>query len=195
MAWQFPVSTSTSSTFAVNLVSTESAFVAKGVLVASTGNDAIHGTGSDHQVVIAGTAAAYGFYAVHLGDSALNDHDNSITVEAPGEIRSFGGFAIVLEGYQAQVTNAGLVYGGAGGIYLTGTSAGTVSTIVNDGVITSGVIGIARFASTETVVFTNSGNAFGSDRIWQLFGPRLDGARPGHQYWPHIRNDRSRRRQ
>ena len=157
MAWQFPVSTSVSG-IAVNLsvsqgqVVNDSVFVAKGVVVASTINNAIFGPVSNQQVIIAGTAAS-GTTAVALGGN-----NNGVTVEAGGEVRSFGGFGVVLNGYHCQVTNSGLIYGATGGIYLSGVNAITVSTIMNSGTILSGGIGIARSgSSTETFELTNSG--------------------------------------
>ena len=62
-------------------------FVADGVLVASTINNAIFGPVSNQQVIIAGTAAS-GTTAVALGGN-----DNGVTVEAGGEVRSFGGLS------------------------------------------------------------------------------------------------------
>ena len=84
-----------------------------------------------------------------------------MAVEATGEIRSFDSnsttFAVQVNGYHSQVTNAGLIYGANGGVLLSGVAAGTASTIVNSGAIVAGVIGVARYASTETVVFNNTG--------------------------------------
>ena len=73
MAWQFPTSTSNGGA-AVDLDTTDSVFVAKGVMVASTGSVAIYGSGSNHQVIIAGTAVSDAATTVYLGGATL-DHD------------------------------------------------------------------------------------------------------------------------
>src|SRR4051812_1568487 len=104
MAWQFPLSRSFTG-IAVDLTTTDSAFIADGVLVASTGGHAISGTGSFHHVIITGAAVSDAAATVILGDEPAGDHDDSVTVEAGGEVRSFGGTAITLFGYHEQVTN------------------------------------------------------------------------------------------
>jgi hypothetical protein len=157
MSWQFPVSISTIAV-AVDLHAVDSVFVAKGVLVASTGNRAIQGTGSDHEVVVAGSVVAgNGSHTIYLGDDDTLDSGNSITVEAGGDIRNFVNYAVVLHGHGNHITNSGLIYGANGGIYLGGIDPTSVTTIVNSGTITSDVVGITRAASTETVAFTNRG--------------------------------------
>jgi Ca2+-binding RTX toxin-like protein len=156
MAWQFPISTSTGST-PVTLPDGDSVFVAKGILVACDGGDTIFGFGSNHQVVIAGTAASQFLPVINLGFNPAADHDNSITVETGGEIRSFAGDAIYLKGYHSHIANAGLIYGATSCILLDGNSSPDASTIVNSGSMISGVAGIQRVHSTETIVFTNSG--------------------------------------
>ena len=118
MAWQFPVSTSTTTDPAVFVPAGDGVFVASGVLVASTENRAIYGGGSNIQVVIAGTAASNGV-TIRLGVNAIGQHDNSLTVEAGGEIRSFdvNSYAIEFFSYHAQIVNGGLIQGAGGGIY------------------------------------------------------------------------------
>ena len=137
MAWHFPVSTSGVG-LAVPVMNSDgdSVFVAAGVLVASTGNAAIWGTTSNHQIIIAGTAVSNAWATIHLGDAPAIDHDNRVTVEAGGEIRSFGASAIELAGYQNQVTNAGFIYGKDAAILIVGNAA-TTSTVVNSGTIVS----------------------------------------------------------
>ena len=160
MAWQFPVSTSTTTDPAVFLPAGDSVFVASGVLVASTENRAIYGGGSNIQVVIAGTAASNGV-TVRLGVNAISQHDNSLTVEAGGEIRSFdvNSYAIEFFSHHAQIVNGGLIQGAGGGILLHGDNDATVTTIVNSGAIVAGTVGIARYSvfSPETIAFTNTG--------------------------------------
>jgi Ca2+-binding RTX toxin-like protein len=162
MAWQFPLSTSSSSV-ALNLSPgggvSDSAFVADGVLIASTDSVAIQGLASGHEVVIAGTAASNEHGTVVVGSSGTIHHDNIIQVRAGGEISSFGDVAVQLVGYHSQLTNAGLIDGEDAAVYLWGVNANTVTTVVNSGTISSRGIGIAVSSfSSETVAFTNSGN-------------------------------------
>jgi Ca2+-binding RTX toxin-like protein len=160
MAWQFPVSTSTTVNPAVFLPAGDSVFVADGVLVASTEDRAIYGNGSNNQVIIAGTAASNGV-TVRLGVNAIAQQDSSLTVEAGGEIRSFdlNSYAIEFFGHHYQLMNGGLIHGAGGGIMLSGDNDDTVTTIVNSGAIVAGAVGIARYSvfSTETIAFTNTG--------------------------------------
>ena len=156
MAWQFPLSTSVGG-FAVTLTFNDDAFVAKGVLVASLGANAIYGSNWGHEVVIAGTAASNQI-AVFLGGDPIADFDNSIVVEAGGEIRSFENYAVGMYGHHNQIINGGLIDGGYGGVILWGNSPSTVTTITNSGTILGDVFGIAKNPGTiETVTFINSG--------------------------------------
>jgi Ca2+-binding RTX toxin-like protein len=160
MAWQFPVSTTTTTDPAVFLPTGDGVFVASGVLVAATEDRAIYGGGSNLQVIIAGTAASNGV-TVRLGVNAISQQDNSITVEAGGEIRSFdvNSYAVEFFSHHNQIVNRGLIHGAGGGIMLSGDNDFTVTTIVNSGAIVAGAVGIARYAgsSTEAIVFTNTG--------------------------------------
>jgi Ca2+-binding RTX toxin-like protein len=159
MAWQIPISTTSTTTVAVPLNTDESVFIAQGVLVASTANSAIHGAGSNHEVIIAGTAAASTLSAtVSLGGNFSGDTGNRVTIETGGEVRSFTSYGIFFVSYGNQVINNGLIAGSLGGILLYGVHTGSTTTIVNNGTIASAAIGIGdTFNSTETVTFVNHG--------------------------------------
>jgi Ca2+-binding RTX toxin-like protein len=163
MAWQFPTSISTNGTIALDLSTADSAFIAKGVLVAATDSVAVYAQGSFQQVVVAGTVASTVGAAIQLGSLAsATSHDNSLTVEAGGEIRHFGSgsttTAVRLTCYQSHLANAGLIASDIIGIRVQGISSTTVTTIVNSGTILAGDMAIARSStSTETVMFTNTG--------------------------------------
>jgi Ca2+-binding RTX toxin-like protein len=175
MAWQIPTSISTAGVGA-ELSLTFDLFVAKGILVASTGDYAVHGSGSGHDVIVAGTVATGGLdVAIFLGGNFSGDQANTVTVDAGGEVRSQLYFGVMLFGFNNQITNNGLISGAEGSIYLKGVHGGTTTTIVNNGTMVTPSVGISiDINSTETVTFTNHGTLSGATAYGNFGGPAIN---------------------
>lgn len=82
MAWRIPLSTSTVG-IAINLNFEEDAFVAKGVVIASSNAQAIVGSDGGHEVIVAGSVlSGEQGNGVQLGTDAAVDLNNRVVVEA-----------------------------------------------------------------------------------------------------------------
>ena len=171
MAWQVPLSISNAG-LPVQLNASDSLFVANGVVVAG-GNYAVAGAGLGHEIIVQGTVVA-NISAFLLGGSPDVPHDNSIHVGAGGEIRSFGGSAIQINGFHSTIFNEGLIFGAAVGIQLANVNSSTTTSLVNTGVIGSPFLAIARMSgSTETVTLVNSGSISSATAYGQFAGDSI----------------------
>jgi Ca2+-binding RTX toxin-like protein len=156
MAWQFPLSLSTSGT-AVDLGRTDNVFVADGVVLASTAAATIQGIGETyaHQVIVAGTVVSSSFDAIALGLNT-NSFGQFVRIEAGGDVRSFGHYAINLLGTGSTFINHGNVFSEAAALVLQSSRSDTVATIVNTGVMESTTAAI-MISGSETVKLRNMG--------------------------------------
>ncbi len=156
MAWQFPTSLSKiDGSLAVNLGTTDNMIVANGILVASNAT-AVQGTGSGHQVRVAGSVFGSVFGIKLIGPaSAANDY--LVKVDTSGLLFANSGSAIALYGTGNTVSNAGEVNSNYYGIYFNATADGTVK-VTNSGTIYGEDIAIARHSSDKFgVTLVNSG--------------------------------------
>jgi Ca2+-binding RTX toxin-like protein len=154
MAWHFPQS----GTAVVTPTHGDGVFVAQQVFLHG-GILAFNTYG--HEIIVAGTVAnesnpiEIGFYT---GGA------NSVTVEATGQVRSFGSTAILLYGAGQQVINHGLITGNHGvRFYDELGSAANSSTLVNSGIIDAEGYGIWHRLSAVTLTVHNSGTIRGVD--------------------------------
>jgi Ca2+-binding RTX toxin-like protein len=136
-------------------------YVAAGVTVASTDNSAIVGTASQQQVQVEGMVGADGV-AVSLGDSGAEDYGNLLTVGAGARLVGYGYTGAGLTGYNSELHNSGLIYGGKFGVWMTGVRDTGHSTLENDGRIQAVSFGVYRPYSTEDLVLNNSGTIKGA---------------------------------
>jgi Ca2+-binding RTX toxin-like protein len=152
MAWHFPQSGTT----LLSLGDDDDVFIAQQVFL----NGSIFSIYDGHEVIVAGTVADE-FETISLGSSTGGA--NSVTVEATGQVRAFGGYtAVVLDGFEQQVVNHGLITGGTGVFLLSEGPAGTSSsTLVNTGTINAEVYGVWHDFSEETLTINNSGTIRG----------------------------------
>lgn len=157
MAWKIPLSISTSAT-AVPLGSTDSVFVAQGVVVVSTNSFAIDGFGDNHQVIVAGTVATTASSTIILGQSTSST-GQIVRIEATGDVRCFGeNYAVNLLGTGSQFTNAGYVFSNQSAVVLQSIGSATGASIVNTGVMEAGSSGIVVSSfGLDVVNFSNSG--------------------------------------
>lgn len=168
MVWQFPQSTTTGTSVAVDLGGSDSVFVAKNVFLSSTQNNVIMGWGSTHQAQVAGVVANGSYLStVFLGNSSSTDYGEFLNVEAVGEIRHFGtaSVAVVVTAYNSSVTNDGLISSTTDAIRLNGVGSGSYSAVTNSGKIEAQGDGIVKLGNEAASVFNYGeiscfGNAF-----------------------------------
>jgi Ca2+-binding RTX toxin-like protein len=167
MAWQLPQSLTTPGVN-VSLGTTDSAFVATGVTVASTEGNAIRGTGDNHEVLIYGTAVSGTADTVRLGSSTSSGE--LLTIKPSGHVQHFGDLAAVFfPAFDSQVINQGLIAAPFGsGIEIDSNSTTTQSEVTNSGTI-EGLIGILH-GGTEKLVTVNSGLISGDDASYSSTG-------------------------
>jgi Ca2+-binding RTX toxin-like protein len=159
MAWQIPISTSVPGV-AVSLAPGDDVFVGAGVIVASTANLGITGSGSGHEVLVYGTVAS-ALASINLGSVSNVESGNLLTVKPGGHIQYLGtqgvGSAVQIVSFDSKVVNEGSISAPfGGGIFMVGDNPATQSEIVNSGTVEAIVFAIAHTGS-ETLVLTNSG--------------------------------------
>lgn len=126
--------------------------VARSGVVVSDSAFGILGLGSNHSVLIEGTAG--GNTGISLGDQAALDQYAHVTVAPTGVVMGIYA-AIEVRGIDQRIENLGFLTGDTYGILSYGMGAG-LSQILNDGRIVSGYAGIMRLG-TEAVVIENAG--------------------------------------
>jgi Ca2+-binding RTX toxin-like protein len=161
MNWLFPES-DTDVTVIVPLGTTDSALIAPNVVVTSTQNSTISGTGSGQQVEVYGTVAnsSIGLAAITLGASANSSSNEFVHVEQGGFVVANLGFAVLIHASNSTIINDGGIRSLAAiGVALDGSNASTKSTLINHGTI-EGVEAVDRetvFMPAETIVLKNYG--------------------------------------
>jgi hypothetical protein len=156
MTLQIYNSTSVGTGIRADLGTTDDAYVDIGVIVGSTDNNAILGSGSNQAVVVDGRVVGQ-MSAISLGSTPGVNHDLSIAIEESGSARSVGGSAVAIFGYASTVTNSGIIEGDYGLVTVGNAKTGT-SKLVNDGEISSDGEGPAVYrGGSEDYSFTNNG--------------------------------------
>jgi Ca2+-binding RTX toxin-like protein len=148
---------------AVDLGTTDDAFVALGISVINTlavdaYSIAIEGWGNGHSVDILGTVLSYGM-AINLGASAVDNFNEYLHVGETGYIRSTADQGVVFLGSQSTIDNDGQIYGETNGIgwwSAAAEPAGLRSYIFNSGHI-DGVNDGIYLNTTEAITIRNSG--------------------------------------
>jgi len=162
MAWQYPSSTSTTDTVALDLGTTDSAFIDEGVLIFSQTNYAIFGTGDNHVVEVSGEVRS-GYAGIGIGDEATEATGNAVFVDLGGRIDNEGpgGAGVAFLGNGNLLVNDGQIVSAFAGVYIKSDVA-NANRIVNHGTITAqfGIAG-AEGLNIETIL-RNSGRVEGS---------------------------------
>ena len=167
MALQIFSSNSIGAGVRVDLGTLDDVYIASNATVASTDNNAITGTGSNHRVTVEGSVfAASG--TILLGNSNSADFNQSLYIGERGSVGS-NIFGVLMQGVSSRITNHGAISGGSFGIIMDAVSAGK-SVILNHGTISGNSSAITRnqTSDTETLVIRNFGtitsasNAFAS---------------------------------
>jgi Ca2+-binding RTX toxin-like protein len=161
---------------AVNLSTTDDAYIGVGVSVANTHavdqyDVAIQGLGNGHSVNLFGIATAYGM-AINLGASTVANHDNYVHVGDTGYVASESNSGIAMLGYRSVIDNDGAIYGGSNGISwwsAPAEGASQKSFLYNSGSIEGENAGIYMDTS-ETVVIKNSGVISGGSYAISITG-------------------------
>ncbi|MGB8813724.1 MAG: calcium-binding protein [Paracoccaceae bacterium] len=147
----------------VDLLATDSVYVASNVLVSSTQDCAISGSGSSHRATIEG--ALFGIVGVCLGDQPLSDNNQRLYVGTHGTI--FGlSVGAELCGGASIATNHGRIWGGSVGLKIGAGITGS-STVYNYGAIEADESAIARISAAETgtLIIFNYGTIRGTQNI------------------------------
>ncbi|MDO6963955.1 calcium-binding protein [Rhizobium alvei] len=163
MARQFIKTDISGAGLAVNLSTTDDAYIGAGIEVTNTNavdqyDVAIQGLGDSHDVDVYGLVTAYGM-AINLGSSTVANHDNSVHVGETGYVASQSNAGIAMLGYGSVIDNDGSIYGGSNGIAwwsAPAEGASQKSYILNSGHIEGDNAGI-YMDTNETVVIRNSG--------------------------------------
>src|SRR5690242_7093118 len=118
MAWQYPASTSTTDTVALDLGTTDSAFIDEDVLIFSQSNYAIFGTGDNHVIEVFGKVRS-GYTGIGIGDSTTEATGNAVFVDAGGKIENTGpgGAGVGFLGNGNLLVNDGDISGTFAGVY------------------------------------------------------------------------------
>ncbi|MEQ1956031.1 hypothetical protein [Mesorhizobium sp. CN2-181] len=142
------------------LLADEDVYVAGGVTVGSTENEAIAGTTDDHEFTIDGYV--FGDYMGILNNNDLS-RNNHVVVGETGTVSASFHSGVYLSGGEHTVVNYGEIRGSSGITMYTTSTDGGQSTIVNHGLIHGDHTGIGRQNSDvrETLVVTNYGTIYG----------------------------------
>jgi Ca2+-binding RTX toxin-like protein len=163
MAWQYPSSTSTTNTVALDLGTTDSAFIDQDVLIFSTSNYAIQGTGDNHVVEVSGEVRS-GYAGIAMGDpgSGTEATSNTVFVDLGGKVdcTGSGGAAISLYGNGNLLVNDGEISSAFAGVYIK-SDVMNANRIVNHGTIT-GAYGVAGAEGLNETILRNSGRIEGT---------------------------------
>jgi Ca2+-binding RTX toxin-like protein len=151
-----------------DLISYGGAYVAENVTIGSTGDVAIHGTGSHHAVTALGDIFGAG-YAIQFEEDESGE-GNSVLIGANSDITGYAaglsnGIGIGIVGIDSRIENRGSIFGMDTGIYLNTaeiTSGSDQSTIVNKGTIDGLSLGI-NHQSDEMLIIRNTGTIEGGD--------------------------------
>lgn len=132
--------------------------VASGVVLLSTGNDAILATTGQHSITVSGVVMAH--------DDGINligcEEAQTVVINAGGVIMS--GYdnviedsdGVILDGVNSSLTNNGVILAHGSGLQLFVRDAGT-TTVTNNGVITADKFGVWNKFGLGVLDFTNTG--------------------------------------
>ena len=147
------------------LLAEEDVYVAGGVTVGSTENEAIAGTADDHEYTIDGYV--FGDYMGILNNNDLS-RNNHVVVGETGTVSASFHSGVYLSGGEHTVANYGEIRGSTGITMYTTSTDGGQSSIVNHGLIHGDHTGIGRQNSDvrETLVVTNYGTIYGGSESY-----------------------------
>jgi len=159
MAWQFPASFSTNVT-AVDLGTTDDAYIGTNVSIATTSSYTIRGTGSSHEVDVDGSVA--GAIAIYLGSSGSVEHDQIVNISETGRLFATS-YGIAAFGYHSQVSNDGSIKSKVYGVLMDGSPADATveSSLINSGKIDAAYYGVYSSGS-QKLHTENTGTIKGS---------------------------------
>lgn len=151
-----PHSNETGTGLRKQLVDGEDAFIARGILVASTDSNGIISTGSNNSVNIQGTLSAW-FGAINIGSESAVDSDHHVLVGKDGYVATLSSFfTIDVYAYNSVVEVEGEVWGAAYGVRMRGDADDTTSELINSGTIRGEMTAVSRNGS-EDFRLTNTG--------------------------------------
>jgi Ca2+-binding RTX toxin-like protein len=140
------------------LGTTDDAFIAAGITVASTGASAVVGTGSGHFVDVEGTVIALQT-AVQLGADP-GDFGQHLLIGGHGyvEATGFADPAVSIRGFNSSIDNRGTIHGDQSVVGIGGSDASSTSFINNSGLIAGNGTAIYRlFGTIGTIELENTG--------------------------------------
>lgn len=144
------------------LVAWEGAFIARGIMVSSTDNDAITGSGSGMGVNVQGTVSAYGS-AIVLGYDATGHFNEHVLVGETGYVASASlANAIYIGASDSVVENEGEIWGKGFGVRMDGMDAETTSKLINSGTIRGDIAAVNR-TGVEDFLFVNTGRVLSAN--------------------------------
>jgi Ca2+-binding RTX toxin-like protein len=150
----------------VDLMTTDSAFIAAGVAVGSTNNAGIAGTGNLHYVHVEGTVVGF-VRAITIGDAVTDFHEGLLIGEAGYVCNSTNAddAAVSVLGSQSAIDNRGTIFGRVDGLYVGGADASPEArtTIDNSGVIEGPQHAISRYAGAINEILLNNTGEIRSD--------------------------------
>lgn len=162
MAWQYPASTSTADTVALDLGTTDSAFIDEDVLIFSQSNYAILGTGDNHVVEVSGEVRS-GFVGIGMGvPDAQETTGNAVFVDLGGKVDATGDNAVgvAFYGNGNLLVNDGEINGVFAGVYFK-SDVMVANRFVNHGTII-GEYGVAGRQGIGETILRNSGRIEGT---------------------------------
>ncbi|MBO3762545.1 calcium-binding protein [Ciceribacter sp. L1K22] len=136
------------------LGTTDSVYVASGIVVGSTNDIAVLGIGSGHRADIYGEVIGDDA-AIVLGDDASVDSGQRVEVYSGAIVHGVDA-AIRIFSRNSSIDNAGTISGGNYGMWISGIGTSSTTTVTNTGTIEA-AYGIVRYSSDEKLVFVNSG--------------------------------------
>jgi hypothetical protein len=178
MAWQYPSSTSTTDTVALDLGTTDSAFIDEDVLIFSQSNYAVYGTGDNHTVDVSGEVRS-GYAGIHMGDGATEATGNAVFVDLGGRIQNDGpgGAGVAFLGNGNLLVNDGVITSVATGVYIR-SDVMNANRIVNHGTITGDEYGVNGDQGLHETILRNSGHIEGATASYgyqpAAFNPCID---------------------
>jgi Ca2+-binding RTX toxin-like protein len=161
-----------------DLSTTDDMYVKAGVIVGRedalvAGDYTVEGTGSNHYVEIDGRVTGGGC-ALRLGDSNADD-SNVMKIGGTGVVQSLTSlFAIVLNGSNARIENAGRIEAHGDAVRLTPQMADGSSVVENNGTIEAGNRGIVRSGGTQDIQIFNRGLLDAYDQAFLSLGTAVD---------------------
>jgi Ca2+-binding RTX toxin-like protein len=133
---------------AADLGTTDSVDVQSSGFLGSSAASAILGTGSDHVATVDGSVVA-AMPAISLGDDPDSDSGEQVTIGQTGSAYSNNSAAISILASASSIENNGILRGRVCGVYLYGNASSGMSSLTNNGEISSNATGIQRIGSED----------------------------------------------